>query len=86
MKSLSCLAATLMIAAAPPAMAEEAAQLYASACARCHGPDGQGARAPAIAGKDSADILTALSHLTDRAHVGISDSDRAALANWLAQQ
>ena len=53
------LLAALAILAAAPALAVDAAALYESNCAACHGAAGKGGSGPAIAGKP-ADVVAAV--------------------------
>jgi len=51
------LLAVALAAAAVPSLAADGAALYAKACASCHGANGKGGSAPAVAGK-SASFVT----------------------------
>jgi cytochrome c6 len=93
MKVLSFLFVALMLFASTPALAADAAALYAKSCASCHGPDGKAAtpaaaamKVPAIAGHDAAASVSAVKgsdkHKAPAAK--LSDEDLEAIAIYIA--
>lgn len=95
-RSLSCLAALALPAAAAQALTPADVAVLAGPCAACHGPDGQSPGAiPAIAGRAEEHLATRMFAFRDgqdpaatvmpRLMKGYDEAQIRALAKWFAE-
>jgi mono/diheme cytochrome c family protein len=75
----------LLLVAALPAFAADAAATYKSTCAACHGAAGKGGSGPAIAGKP-ADVVAAVVNMHPKPmnDIKLSAEDTKAVAAYVA--
>jgi len=79
------LLAVLATLAAAPALAADAAALYKTNCAACHGAAGKGGSGPAIAGKP-ADVVAAVVNMHPKPmnEIKLSADEVKAVAGFVA--
>jgi mono/diheme cytochrome c family protein len=84
------LAAVLLVSATAPAWgappsSTDGAALYKKNCAACHGANGQGATAPAVAGKSASSVAKVVSaHPPPMDKVELTPDETAAVGRFVS--